>query len=193
MFFTSTLIVLTGVGLQLKEIQEEFKVLTENELRLNRLGGKVVHLDEVLTMSTYMAAATGDVKWEDRYYEYVIQLDTVLSEVRELAPHIYESDANRITESANVELVKLEMLAFEKVRKGNLDSAKAILNGPDYQEQKRIYSDGIQHVLYGIDLNVTNKLGSYRRMMRTMLISLIVSVTFLLIDWILILRISKIT
>lgn len=183
--------VLFAVLLQLKHIHEEFEVLAENELALNRLGGQVVHLDEVLTMSTHMAAATGDIAWEDRYFENVAILDTVLQKVSVLAPNVYESDANRITESANAELVRMEMNAFDLVRGGFPDSARSIINGAEYQDQKRIYSEGIQHLLYGIDINVINKLKSYGRLMKTMLYSLVISIVLLVLDWILILRISK--
>lgn len=182
---------LAAVLLQLNHIHEEFEVLAENELALNRLGGKVIHLDEVLTMSTHMAAATGDIAWEDRYYENVALLDTVLGQVSKLAPNVYESDANRITESANAELVRMEMKAFDHVRVGFPDSAKLIINGAEYQDQKRIYSEGIQHLLFGIDLSVVNKLKSYGRLMKTMLYSLVISIVLLVVDWILILRISK--
>lgn len=36
-------------------------------LRLQELRGSIIHLDEVLTMSARMAAATGDPRWEKRY------------------------------------------------------------------------------------------------------------------------------
>lgn len=191
LLFAVSIIALILVGIQLNEIQEEFHILTENELQLNRLSGKVVHLDEVLTMSTHMAAATGDSNWEKRYYEHVAELDSVLAKVRILAPHIYESEANRITESANVELVRMEMQAFDSVRVGNLVAARSIVVGEKYQEQKRIYSDGVNHLLFGVDQSVRTTLNRFRTLIHTILISIIIVVCCVLIQWTIVLKCSR--
>ncbi|MDP6909478.1 MAG: hypothetical protein QF371_08230, partial [Flavobacteriales bacterium] len=188
--FSVVVVALVVVGIKLKQIQEEFRVLTENELKLNRLSGMVQHLDEVLTMSTHMAAASGDIYWEERYFEHVKELDSVLAEVRHLAPHIYESEANRITESANVVLVKLEMQAFDSVRKGNLEAARAIVVGRPYQEQKRIYSEGIGHLLVGVDQSVESKLNRLRTLMHTLFIGVGITVLCIIAQWGIVLKCS---
>src|SRR5216110_3264690 len=43
--------------------------------RTEELQGTIIHLDEVLTMSARMAAATGDQQWEARYRKFEPQLD----------------------------------------------------------------------------------------------------------------------
>ncbi len=45
---------------------------------IKELQGKIIHLDEVLTMSTYMAAASGDSKWEERYYHFEPKLGELI-------------------------------------------------------------------------------------------------------------------
>src|SRR5438093_834754 len=62
------------------------KVDTEqlNDLRIQELRGIIIHLDEVLTMSARMAAATGDLSWEQRYRQFEPQLDAAAKEAIQL-------------------------------------------------------------------------------------------------------------
>jgi hypothetical protein len=71
------------------------------DLRLRWLAGEILRLDEVLTMSARMAAATGDRSWERRYREHEPLLNELILEARALAP-----EANLAsTDEANVALV----------------------------------------------------------------------------------------
>src|SRR5688500_5250422 len=56
------------------------------DLRVEELRGVILHLDEVLTMSARMAAATGDLHWETRYLESEPTLDAAIKETMALAP-----------------------------------------------------------------------------------------------------------
>ncbi|MBU1727682.1 MAG: hypothetical protein KJ880_08640, partial [Candidatus Omnitrophica bacterium] len=47
-------------------------------IRFAELSAKILHLDEVLTMSARMAAATGDLQWEKRYRKFELQLDAAI-------------------------------------------------------------------------------------------------------------------
>jgi hypothetical protein len=51
------------------------KAVGERELGVKQLQGKIVYLDEVLTMSAMMAAATGNAQWEQRYRDFEPQTD----------------------------------------------------------------------------------------------------------------------
>ena len=55
--------------------------------RIQELSGTIVHLDEVLTMSARMAAATGNPYWEQRYRRFEPQLDAAIKEAMELTAH----------------------------------------------------------------------------------------------------------
>src|SRR6266498_4428132 len=56
--------------------------LRERHLRIEELRGVIVHLNEVLTMSARMAAATGQERWERRYNAHVTELDAAIEEAR---------------------------------------------------------------------------------------------------------------
>ena len=94
---------------------------------LERVRGEIVHLDEVLTMSASMAAATGEVAWIDRYRSFEPKLDTAIKKAVDIARRPGIADAIRETDAANIELVRMENQAFEWVRERKLEEARAIL------------------------------------------------------------------
>jgi len=105
------------------------------------LGGVIVHLDEVLRMSARMAAATGDLRWEQRYRSFEPQLRAAIKQTMNLAP--YAQEAAAMTHAANVKLVELENLIFALVRQGRAMDAQEILSSGEYKKQKRIYAEGM--------------------------------------------------
>jgi PAS domain S-box-containing protein len=109
--------------------------------------GVIVHLDEVLTMSARMAAATGDVRWEERYRQYEPQLNAAIREARAMAPNSISAEAIALTDAANIRLVEMENRAFALVREGRAGEAMALLAGPEYESQKKIYFDGVGNLL----------------------------------------------
>ena len=54
------------------------KSMMGEDLRIEELRGRIIHLDEVLTMSARMAASTGDLSWENRYRVYEPELAKAL-------------------------------------------------------------------------------------------------------------------
>lgn len=62
-------------------------------LRVEQLRGTIVHLDEVLTMSARLAAATEDLKWKDRYLKFEPKLDAAIKEAIRLAPKVHSGKA----------------------------------------------------------------------------------------------------
>lgn len=117
--------------------------LVETELRLGQLTGQIMRLDEVLTMSARMAAATSNLKWEARYRTFEPQLDSAIKEAIALAPEAYIGISAKATDTANQALVDMENQAFVFVRAGQGDEAAAILFSKEYEKQKAIYAEGM--------------------------------------------------
>jgi signal transduction histidine kinase/CheY-like chemotaxis protein len=109
--------------------------------RSEELRGEIVHLDEVLTMSAKMAAATADPVWEARYREFEPALDHSIKEILELAP----SEAKDLsqTDAANVALVDMENQAFSLVRQNRSGEARRILTSANYESEKKTYAYGM--------------------------------------------------
>jgi diguanylate cyclase (GGDEF)-like protein/PAS domain S-box-containing protein len=108
--------------------------------RMEMVRAKIVHLDEVLTMSARMAAASGNLDWETRYLRFEPQLDQAIQEALRLEPNASQGAAAAKTEAANVVLVAMEHRAFELVRQGKNAEAQRLLSSGEYENQKKIYA-----------------------------------------------------
>ena len=134
---SATCAVLILLGWTVWKSYEENKVTIERNIKIEELLGSIIHLDEVLTMSARMAAATGDLRWEKRYRSFEPKLDAAIKEAMILAPEAYRCEAAARTDAANSKLVTMENQAFDLVRQGRADEAKGILFGDQYETQKR--------------------------------------------------------
>jgi len=124
----------------------KFKVTDKQYNRVMELSGSITHYDEVLTMSARMAAATGELKWEQRYRLFEPQLDSHIKEVVNITPRDFMTQAVRHTSVANTKLVAVENKAFEMVRNGDLKAAFELLNSREYEKQKQMYNNGISQL-----------------------------------------------
>jgi len=123
-----TMVLFVGLGLWLWSSHEIAETLYNQEFRLQELCGRIVHLDEVLTMSAWMAAISGDTHWEQRYNKYEPQIDASIKELEELASGDYKIEGAIQTDEANVKLVEIEKRAFDLVRQGDREGALALLS-----------------------------------------------------------------
>ena len=92
-------------------VYDAYKFVQDTNSRivgLEQARGDIVHLDEVLTMSASMAAATGEAEWIDRYRRFEPKLDAAIKQAVDVAQRSDVADAIRETDAANVELVKME-------------------------------------------------------------------------------------
>jgi len=141
--FTGAVLVWLGWGTY--QSYQTAKTAGQQHYRIEQLRGAIVHLDEVLTMSARMAAATGDPQWKRRYDEYEPKLSTAIQEATALAPEVSGSQETARTDAANVKLVEMENRAFSLVEQKNLEQAQLILSSDEYKTQKEIYADGMAH------------------------------------------------
>lgn len=118
--------------------------LATTELRLRQLAGTILHHDEGLTMSARMAAATGDLAWEARYWRFQPELDAALAEATALAPEAAIVSSAGETSAADAALMVIEVEAFALVRAGERERAAALLTGEAYERQKAIYEAGMR-------------------------------------------------
>jgi len=114
-----------------------------SDIRIEAVRGEIIHYDEILTMSTRMAVATGDPRWEQRYRESELLLNDAIQRAKELASEVFSQEASALTDIANQKLVVMENRAFDLIHQGRLDEAKDILYGATYLIQKRLYSVGM--------------------------------------------------
>ena len=156
-------------------VYDAYRIVEDTTTRivgLERVRSDIVHLDEVLTMSASMAAATGEIAWIDRYRGFEPKLDGAIKNAIEIARRPDIADAIGETDAANIELVRMENQAFELVRARRLEEARAILTGKRYSDQKQVYASGMEKLLRGlgaereaaVGLQRTSTLGSISAM-----------------------------
>ncbi|MEN9224549.1 MAG: methyl-accepting chemotaxis protein [Thermostichus sp. DRC_bins_24] len=159
-----------------------FNPTISRQFTLQNLSDQVIYLDEVLTMSARMGSATGNLAWEERYNIHVPKLDEVLAEIERLDPVSYEAYAAQTT-AANIKLVDWEVEAFDLIRAGEREQAFEILHSPDYEEQKRIYAEGINQTIEEIRGNIQASLILYEQGLLRSLILSGISFPILLVSW----------
>ncbi len=157
-----TLTALMSLGWNVWSVYSSFTKTTSEVVRFQELNGTVMHLDEALTMSARMAAATGDLRWEDRYRALEPKLQSALQEARALAPQAYLASGPERINEANNKLVKMEREVFNLVRRGNRRAADRVLLGEEYRAQKALYAGGIATSLDAVHRHLQTELNRYR-------------------------------
>ena len=168
-----------------------FAVTRHLGIRLEELRGIIIHLDEVLTMSSRMAAATGDLSWEKRYRQFEPQLDAAIKEAIQLAPESYGAEAAAQTDAANIALVDMENQTFDLVRAGRLEKAQAALFSDEYQKQKRIYAEGMEQFDAHLKDTAGAMLRSEARKASLLIAAMFAVILILVAGWVLTLRVLR--
>lgn len=112
---------------------------------LNHQMDRIIYLDEVLTMSARLSALTGDMIWQTRYEDHVEQLDEALANAYALSKGKVEHTGTAQTDAANQALIEMERRAFELARQGELEQARTLLFSNRYNEQKKLYTQGMDN------------------------------------------------
>ncbi|MGB3636360.1 MAG: ATP-binding protein [Rivularia sp. (in: cyanobacteria)] len=142
---------------------EKFENITKYELQLQALSNEIVYLDEVLTMSSRMNAATGNQMWEKRYRQFEPKLDAAIKKSVSLAPKVYSSKNAKKTDIANQKLVQMEYQSFDLVKNGQKELAQALLLSEQYQSEKQKYHDGVEKINLAISEQLQDKVIRYRK------------------------------
>jgi PAS domain S-box-containing protein len=191
--FLTGAVVLTGIllGWLAWSTYSSFRMIElaqERSVRIEYLRGRILYLDEVLTMSARMAAATGDAVWEARYRRLEPLLEAAIKEAMASDPVAGGGDTAAKTQAANYRLVELENRAFESVRQGRAEDAQAILSSSDYEAQKKTYAEGMEQLAQRIGTSFRATLDGQRRAAYWNAIMAIFVTPMLLVGWLFVMR-----
>ncbi|MDJ0715256.1 MAG: ATP-binding protein [Prochloraceae cyanobacterium] len=175
------------VGWNVWRMYSNFTKVVTTEFQLQSLTGEIVHLDEVLTMSARMAAATGNLDWEKRYRKFEPQLDKAIKKAIDLAPETY-ANLPIETDKANLKLVEMENESFDLVRQGKQQEALELLFSQKYELQKEIYATEINQTIDQLETRIKSNIEEYRQsLFWSSLLSLLI-LPILLLGWVAILK-----
>jgi len=124
---------------------------TKTQLKqLIRIEGSTMYRDEVLAMSAKMAAATRNLKWANRYKEFGPRVQATVDEIWT----VFENDdVDALNAEAglmvfvNDKLDTMENEALALVYQGKHDKAAALLQSPEYEEQRQSYNRGMKEYI----------------------------------------------
>jgi len=170
---------------------KRFQHIITYELELQYLSDEFTYLDEVLTMSARMNAATGNQIWEKRYREFEKKLDIVIKESKELAPELYSSENAKKNDAAIKKLVELEYKSFELVKGGKKEAALKLLLGKEYNSEKQKHTNALAKINRALYEQVDNKISRYRQQLLFTSSLAFLSLTFLITAWLIVLRLLK--
>lgn len=114
------------------------------ERQLAKNTGRIMTLDEILTMSARMAAAAHDSKYEARYNDNVGELDTLIKATLGLVSDDQVTKAVSSTDAANLRLVDLETRSFELDKERRYAEALGLLESDAYATDKAAYATGMR-------------------------------------------------
>ncbi len=157
--------------------------------QLEELRGIIIHLDEVLTMSARMAAATEDLQWEQRYRYSEPILDAAIKDAMTLAPNLLSNQAVAETDAANIKLIQMENQSFDLVRSGRADEARAFLFGDEYKRQKAIYSQGMEEFSVALAGLAHSNMKQLEKQAMMRVFFTLVLLLLLLVAWAVVLRV----
>ncbi len=167
---------------------KKFKNLIVYELQLQNLSNEFIYLDEGLTMSARMNAATGNQMWEKRYRQFERKLDDVIEKNKKLAPDIYSSENAKKNDAAIKKLVEIEYQAFDLVKNGKKEAAQELLSSKEYQSEKINHNDAVEKINLAISEQVDNKINRYRNQLSFASIFSILILIPLIAAWLVVLR-----
>ena len=143
----ASVLVIGAIGRTVFRIHDREDELLNHTGAVNINISRILHLDEVLTMSAHMAAASGDLSYEVRYNKYESELNTHIKKTIGMYPASEAEHYGREMDAANSKLIGMERRAFALVHAGRRTEASALLKSPEYLLQKEIYAKNMEKTL----------------------------------------------
>jgi twitching motility protein PilJ len=170
-------------------VYRSFKLVLAEDIKLRELSDRTIYLDEVLTMSAYMAVSSGDLQWVKRYQQYEPELTEVINEIIRISPEA-QADFDK-TKIANDKLVDYETRSFELLRQEKKQEANQLLFGKDYAANKKIYSQGVRSTLAQIRARLNSQLQTYEHRLYWSVVLAGVILILLVMVWLIIVHSLK--
>ncbi len=183
-----TVTLLGGIGWYIWDSSQTAKKTKIRDNRILELSGDIKYWDEALTMSARMAAATGDLRWEQRYRSFEPKVDAAVKEGTQLLPKIFRSEGMIKADAAAVKLFDAENRAFKLIQQGKRPAAAALLASPEYKQQQQIYSQALQQTLAAMKNYVQASLQAEARQATVAVIVVVLALLMLVVAWASVLR-----
>ncbi len=122
--------------------QSAHSTTVEELMKVQIIADEIRILDEKLTMSANMAAATGDTLWIKTYRQTAPKIEKSIEQATAMTPPEIAAKFHRETWMANEKLVELELEAIAYAQKGYTNRALQVMKSEEYQSNKEILASG---------------------------------------------------
>ncbi|WP_165491067.1 putative bifunctional diguanylate cyclase/phosphodiesterase [Lichenihabitans psoromatis] len=127
-----------------QQARDEARSASQHAIRVAELRGTIAYLDEWMTQSARLAAASGEHRWADRFDEAAPKLNAALAEAAGLASPETRTAMAGTTGEAHRDLVTMERRALALAAADDLASARTLLDGPEFAYLKDVYASGVE-------------------------------------------------
>jgi signal transduction histidine kinase len=141
-----TVLVLAALGVFISTAHDNVRRASARRAELELSWGEVVQLEQLVTMSAYVASATGDLWWEHRYRNVRHRLQGATQRAQALVPQPFLSQAASRRDVARGKMRKIEAQALALVRGRKAAEALVLLKGDEYKELKNAYTRGREQI-----------------------------------------------
>lgn len=148
------------IGWTLTEVQKHLSNIRNDQMRLQELTGAIRNLNEAMTMSAQMGAATGEQVWESRYKEHQKLLAESFHELALIAPDVYLREGGKDIDDLTDWSIAIERRAFELSRDGSTAKARRELSGEEYVGLKQKYAAGLDRIHTALGAYITESAGA---------------------------------
>jgi len=175
------------------QIRQLYLRLRSTEIQISKLNEfelDALYLDEALTMSANMAAATHNSQWVSRHDKLSSRIETALTKIH-LVFHKGSVDAVNAKAAlpgfVDDKLDKMERRALAMVSEGKHKKAAALLQSSEYQKQRQAYSEGLSEFVENArgvleDRRARNARMTYGVLAATGVALVVIAVIWLLVD-----------
>ena len=139
---------------------KSFLNIRTTEAQLRQMIGRqdfITYHDEVLTLSSKMAAVTGDLTWKSRYEQFGSRPKPTVEDSWNISEDDTVGADVILTAFANDKLVDMEKKAFELINQGNRNLAATMLRSSEYEDQRRAYNRGMKAFLASVQQTLEDR------------------------------------
>ena len=170
LFLLSTAaIIIVTITLLSWQTWRSYKHLRRTEIQLmqiNSIENSVMYRNEMLTISAMMTAVTINSEWENRYRDFGPRAEAAIKDIRDVFGS-NTTDAENAEEGLRVfvddKLDIMENEALELVSRRKYKDAAALLQSPEYEEQKQAYDSGMKEFISNARSVLTERRDSHHQ------------------------------
>ncbi len=179
-----TMALLACVGWYIWSSFRALNSFESKDFRLQELSGRMFYLEDALTMSVRLYAATREGDWQRRYRDLRQEQTAAFRESGGLAPEICgDQPAARRLRAASQHQSELAAQAFELANAGQNENARAVLFGDAYERERQVYSQAAGELSAAVRSRARAELQQQRRRGLMVLGAMAVALPGLVMAW----------